>query len=430
MSGITFSGLASGLDTGSIVDQLVKVERIPISRLTERRTDAEKRISTLADLTTKLKALKTAAEAMDRPGELVPMTGKSSDESKVKLTGTPSSAGSWQVVVTSLAAAETTGSRGFATKDAGAVAAGTLSVTVGADAAIDISYDADDSLDEIAAKINSSGARATASVVHDGTSYRLLVTSKETGKANALSFADTGAELTPATDAELTVGGLPVKRSSNTVEGIVPGVTLDLQATGSSTISAARDGEGQKALVQKFVDAYNAVAQVVGRELRYSGTTKGEESLFGDSALQGLQRRMGGMISGSFAHGANTTSLRDFGVKLQGDGTLQLDAAAFSKAVDADPSKLEHLFVGQGGASAMAASVRTLATEYTATGTGTLDAKKTGLQALIKGFNSQIERIDNNATVLGDRLRLQFSRLEQTMSALQGQLSYISRIGA
>lgn len=437
MPGINFTGLASGIDTGSIVDQLVAVERIPISRLTNRKTAAEKRISTLSDLSTKLKALKTAAEALDRPGELVPLAGKSSDETKVKLNGTPSQSGSWAINVTALATAEATRSRGFATKDAGAVSDGTLSVTVGADAPIDIAYSASDSLDAIAERINSSGARVNAQVVHDGTSYRMLVTGKETGAVNAITFtdsgglgmADTGAQIMSATDAQLTVGNLPVTRPGNTVEGIVPGVTLDLKAVGSSTVTAARDGDAQKGLVQKFVDAYNAVATVISKQLTYSGTQKGEDTLFGDSALQGLQRRMGNTIASAFAHSSSTTTLRDFGVKLQNDGTITFDTAAFATAVDANPAQLEHIFVGQGGGTALAAAVTTLANDYTASGTGTLEAKKTGLQSLIKGFTTQIDKIEDGAVALGDRLRLQFSRLEQTMSGLQGQLSYISRIG-
>jgi flagellar hook-associated protein 2 len=138
---------------------------------------------------------------------------------------------------------------------------------------------------------------------------------------------------------------------------------------------------------------------------------------------------MGNTIASAFAHSSSTTTLRDFGVKLQNDGTITFDTAAFATAVDANPAQLEHLFVGQGGGTALAAAVTTLANDYTASGTGTLEAKKTGLQSLIKGFTTQIDKIEDGAVALGDRLRLQFSRLEQTMSGLQGQLSYISMIG-
>jgi flagellar hook-associated protein 2 len=436
MSGITFTGLASGIDTASIVDQLVAVERIPISRLEQRKSYAQTRISTLNDLSTKLKALKTAAQKLDLASELKPLAAKTTDENKVALTGTPSVAGSWRVQVTALATTETTKSRGFATKDAGAVSAGTLSITVGTDAAVPITYSATDSLDDIAARINGTDARVNAAVVHDGSQYRLVINGSETGAVNAVTFADdgglgmadVGAEVSAATDAALTVGGLPVTRPGNTVEGIVPGVTLDLRAVGEATITAARDGDAQKAAVQGFVDAYNAVQSVVGRELSYNGTAKSEASLFGDSALQGLQRRLGGIVASAFPNGLESTSLRDFGITLQNTGQLTLDAAKFTAAVDADPAKLEALFVGSG--AALATQMSDLATEYTQSGTGTLESKASGLRSLMTGFDKQMTRIEDNATALGDRLRLQFSRLEQLMSNMQTQLSYLTKIGA
>jgi flagellar hook-associated protein 2 len=438
MGTITFSGLATGIDTSSIIDQLVAVERLPITRLEAREKAANTRISTLSDLSTKLKALKTAAQKLDLASELSPLAVKTSASTTVGISGTPSVAGSWQVNVTSLATMGSSKSRGFASADTvGLVSNGSLRINVGGDAPIDVAYSTSDSLSAIADRINSSGARASAAVVNDGTTSRLVISGTETGTANAVSFTDTGglgmndpgAVLSTATDAVLTVGGLPVTRSSNTVEGVIPGVTLDLGNVGTAMISSSRDDAAQSAAVKGFVDAYNAVQIVVGKQLVYSGSKKGEETLFGDSALQGLQRRMGGLSGNGYKFGADTTSLRDFGITLGNDGLMTMDATKFTTAAKANPSKLTSLFAGEGGAGGVAKALTDLASEYTDTGTGTLETKKAGLQSLVKGFQTQMDRIEDNATALGDRLRIQFSKLEALVSTLNAQASYISKIG-
>ncbi|MCB1222271.1 flagellar cap protein FliD, partial [bacterium] len=57
MSTISFGGLATGIDSNTIVDKLVALEKIPATKLQSRQAAADKRIALLSDLSTKLTAL-------------------------------------------------------------------------------------------------------------------------------------------------------------------------------------------------------------------------------------------------------------------------------------------------------------------------------------------------------------------------------------
>src|SRR5262249_44987124 len=183
---------------------------------------------------------------------------------------------------------------------------GSVTLTIGTGTPATINYKSGDSLESIASSINDQVPGVNASVLATGTGYRLIVTGQDTGAANAIAFSQTGAGLgmstvIPAQDASVTVNGTTVTRPSNVLTDVVPGVTLQLNAvtpTGGAdtTINVARDPAGLQKKIQGLVDAYNAVAGAISNQLSYNGTPKGNDTLFGDSSLQGLQRSMSSII--------------------------------------------------------------------------------------------------------------------------------------
>ena len=78
----SISGLASGLDTATIISQLMQLEAIPQNRLKTQVTTHESAITKLQDLNTKIAALFTKAEALSKAAGWSPLTATSSyDES-------------------------------------------------------------------------------------------------------------------------------------------------------------------------------------------------------------------------------------------------------------------------------------------------------------------------------------------------------------
>lgn len=439
---ITFSGLASGLDTSSIIDQLVSLERAPATAMAQRRSATNQQISIVGDLVSKLKTLATKMEGFEDRTSVRAMAATSSDESRVAVVSAgDAQPGTYKMRVTSLAQAETSASRAFGTSGPGTLAAGSVGITVGADAPVTISWAATDSLADIASRINDSDARVSASVLFDGTSYRLMMTSQDTGTANALSFTNGGdplvmAEVVPPDDAVVVMNNIPITRSSNTFSDVVAGVTIELAAEHAAgepdaVINVVPDHEATRDKLQEFVDGYNTLHDALSAQLSYTGTKKGDNTLFGDTTLRGLQGKLAAIITSEYAHGPlGSTSLGRLGLQLDNTGKMTINASKFDAAVSADPSALEHLFAGNPATAGEGLSkiFQDMVDAYTRSGDGILTAKSTALSGRIKVFDQQIERIETRASALEERLVQQFSALEQAMTALQGQMAYLSNI--
>ncbi|MFO0635123.1 MAG: flagellar filament capping protein FliD [Nannocystaceae bacterium] len=436
MAAISFSGLASGLDTKSIISALVGVERVPMLRL-QSRNDAYAAQGRIIDqLSSALSALKTAADKLGSAGEFLSYKGSVSDESAAKLTTSGESIpGTYSLSVTSLARAQRSYSGPVA--DADAALSGTdqtLTLSIdGVDTAIDI--DAGSSLRDVATAINASGADATAGILFDGTQYRLQVVGRSTGADHAIGFTDSGLGLTfstvqAATNASFTVDGFPVTSESNLVDDVLPGTTLELLETTSSPIDLTikADPEGVKGKLQSFVDAYNAVSRIITAQ---SGVGKGNSTLSGDSTVrtieQGLSQLVSSPIAGLVGTGGSTMQLGDLGIQTNRDGTLTLDSTKLDKALAADFGRAATYFAGDGVHDGMSEKLADLIDGYVSSSDGLLTTRKKGINEIIATNSKKIDDLQTYLDHYEANLTQQYSALEQTMSSLQGQQSYLAQ---
>jgi len=424
---ITFGGLASGLDTGALIDALVSAERSRSASASEKRSFTNQKLAVVRDVSDALDALSDLSEDMDSSDEIRKVSVASSNEGVGVTQGDGAMPGTYDLSVVNLARAETSRSFAFADDAAGAfTGSGTLGITVGADAEITVNYDATMSLTDLAAQINSSDARVNASVLFDGSQYRLQVSAQETGTANALTFTDSlgetgltdgAAEVVAAEDAEFVINGTTVTRASNVVSDAIAGVTLELVAENTTAqVTVSDDPELIREGAQGYVDAFNEVMSQLNRQLTLTGERAPEGSLFGDGTMQRLQRQLGTVATASY--GPDSMRLSDFGIEIGRTGELELDQTKFDGAVAADPEAFVALLEGAGGLSeAMVDLVDT----YTDSIDGALSAKEDALQDRIETYDDQIERIDDGALRLQERLTLEFAALEQLMSELNAQ---------
>ena len=156
----------------------------------------------------------------------------------------------------------------------------------------EIEVTATDTLNSIASKINSTadvGVNAAIVKIADG-EYRMTLTSKQTGAANAiqvtdddgilanLGFLDDSGEfanlIQEAADATIKVNGLTVNRASNTIDDVIPGVKLTLKKAGSTNISVERDLDKIITAVKEFVDQYNSTMSFINESMAYNKETK------------------------------------------------------------------------------------------------------------------------------------------------------------
>jgi len=427
---ISFGGLASGLDTTSMVKSLVALERSATDALVTRQSNLNTQKSIVSSLASAVSGLATAVRALDVASEGKPLTATSSDSRVAVAVSSGAKLGAHDLRVQTLAAAQVVQTTTFSSRTTqGIPGDGSVDITVGGTTK-SVAWTSSDTLETVMGKINEADAGVTASIVDTtGTgTFSLIVVAKTTGTAAAPTFVDSGtgslglanpANLKiPAVDAQFTLDGISFTRATNSITDAIDGTTLTLNAVHGATdptthTTAAID---QKALTEKVkavMTAYNSINAALHIQLDYNGSPKGANTLFGDSALRGLQQQLGSVMSAGY--GSDTIAA--IGLSRDRTGTMTLDESKLAAAVAADPDAVSKLFVDNGFATA----VTKLADSYTAVGTGILSAKTQSLTDRFTALQPQIDRINRRADDLQTRLEKQFSALEAAISALQAQ---------
>jgi flagellar hook-associated protein 2 len=424
-------GLASGLDTNSIIDQLVKLESAPLDNLRTRQTGIKTQISALADIASSLSALAAAASDLASNGVLGAKAVSSNDAFDAA-PGTDALPGRYSVEVDQLARASKWRSLPFA---AGAThPAGVLQLTVQGKTYDPITVTAGTSLADVAAAIRAQGAPLSAVVLNDGTNSYLSLTARDTGLpvggGAALSIDFTpdvppapGApkaytETQEAKNAIVQVDGLSFSRPSNTIADAIPGTTLTLKDEGgpAEDLVVATDTDATQARLQKFVDAYNGAMKLLQRQLHPSQDTDRSTTLTGDSAVRSLQAKLQAILTTRV--GTSTVrALADLGVKTARDGSLSIDAATLQASVSRDPAAVNALF--STAKTGIGAAVQSLVDLETRAGDGVLTSRQSGLGDTVKQLDDQADAMQRRLDAFRENLVAQFTAMESTVSGLK-----------
>lgn len=427
---ISFTGLASGIDSASLVSQLVGIEKQPAQLLATQQSDLASKKSIVDNIASKIGALGDLATGMSLDSEVQFRTGSASDNHvSIAVSGAATPA-THAVRVEQLARAQVVSSKTFTTDKAGVLGDGSVQLN----GSTTVSWTASDSLEAIAGKINDAHAGVAASVLYDGSTYRIVATSTKTGTANATAFVDSGDGLAlsdsanikiPAKNAIVDIDGVPVSRPTNVIDDALSGVTITANSAQAATdpdtdVTVAVDRDAIKGKLNDFVKGYNAIASALHAQIDYTGTKKGTNTLFGDSTMRQLQGALVNIALTKFG----TTSLSDVGLTIDKTGQMSLDSTKLTTAIDNDSNLLSTLFVGGG----FSASIKSFVNGYTEAGDGILTMQSNGYTSQSKGLQTQIDEINARGDALDKRLTDQFSALEETMSRLQSQTSYISKL--
>lgn len=464
--GIGVGGLMSGLDTNSIITQMMQLERRPILLLQQKEAGIQSRISALGALKSGLVGLQASTTVLKSTSGYGTMQATSGNSTVLAATASSSSvAGKYQVEVASLAKAQQVRSSAFAGSDT-VVGTGTLSITVGSGTPVNITIDdSNKTLAGIAGAINAADAGVTAGVIYDGSNYYLTLASKATGAANTISLSIDDDDLvdndaaglsklytTPASqtltqtqaaaNAALSVNGIAVERSGNTISDLIEGVTINLKQADAGNpfeLVVARDNSTVTANVKDFVKQYNALTDALKSLAGYNSATKQGGILQGDS----LTRQMRGQVS-AFLHrqfgdsGQDIRRLSDLGLSVDKDGKLSLNEATLSSALADKREAVEAFFASTDTDSeGFAVQLDTMLDGYLKSGTGLLAAKEKGLKSSVDLIGDQVERIELRISKREEVLRKQFESLESLMaqftstsSSLDQQLQSLANLNA
>jgi flagellar hook-associated protein 2 len=448
MAGISLGGLSSGLDTQSVIDQLMAIDRAPETRLRLKESALEARQQTLSDVATRLRNLLTAAKDLGSVSTWADtQTLDVSDSSKLVATRRSGAApGGHDVTVTTLARSE---QRSFAfTKEAG-------TLNLGPDTHISVS--ASDDGAAVADKINAASGSPFYAVyvkdpLDDPTKDRLVLTRKDTGKYDPAALSVDGLGWTSAAtvkegvNASFSVdGGTPQESLSNVVTSAIPGLQLTLKATGTSSVTVSPPGPDNSAVkgkVQAFVDQYNSTVDFIRSELAEkrvpnatSDTDARKGSLFADTQLTGLLAQLRGIVSDKTGVGGAIKSFGDIGVSTgtatggaaSADalaGKLQLDATKFADALQDNRIDLKSFLTDT--TNGISAKLTTLLDPVAKASSGLMDvrAKQAGDEA--GSIEDQIALMETRLSEKADRLKAQFTAMEQALAQSQSQQSWLA----
>ena len=429
----SISGLASGMDTATIIDQLMQLEAAPQNRLKSRVSSEKLVLSSLQALNKTTATLATKAEALAKDTAWTPLTSSSSAAGVGVSTTSSASPRNLTVTVTSVAKTHQLGYADAAGLSDAVTGASTLVKLDRFDGSPVEIETGDGTLQGLVAAINDpandTGLSATVVKVADG-QYRLLVESKATGTAADFDLTAQdgspllgGATVRAGSDASIDLGaGIVASSSTNTFAEVVPGVTITLGAQATvgtvSSVSVSRDVAGMTAKVKDLVDSLNAVVAEIG--VKTAGGTAGSAGpLAGDGGARQLRSQLLDAIRTD-----GGVSLASYGIQVNRSGRLDFDEAAFKAAYAADPTGTAEMFTT--AADGFAARVAEVAKGASDSTDGTLSAAITGRQSGIDRMEDSIDEWDRRLTLRRTALERQFVALETALSQMSSQSNWLA----
>lgn len=392
MATIQSLGIGSGLLTSELLENLVQAERAPA----ERRLDSQKalvdaKLSAFGEVSSAISKLNSSVKALNSVSAFNASTATSSNQNALSATATSIAGnGTYSVNIQKLAQQHTIATQSYSSINE-AIGTGVLTFRFGTTdidefnvyQGFEINADKpsrnvtissnNNTLAGMRDAINDADIGVQATIVDDGTGFRLLLTSDEAGADNSIQLTGSGTsgmaafnfnavsqtaiQTQAAQNAEFTVNGLAVTREDNLVVGVIPGVTLNLKETtnGPISLSISKDPAALLEKVQGFVDSYNQL-KTLGDTLTAFNADAGASGqgslLTGDAALRRIMSEINTTIR-SFNTTLDVRSLAEVGISTDqfSDYQLKLDSAKFRTAFTANPSAVTSLFAANGVSS-------------------------------------------------------------------------------
>ncbi len=239
------------------------------------------------------------------------------------------------------------------------------------------------------------------------------------GQVYAVGTDETSSSLT----ASFTLDGVQMYRSTNSIADAMPGLTIGLARAGdpASAFSVQPNTGDAEKKVKDFVAKYNDVMTFLNNKTGINAETKTRSALSGDAAITGLRSRLRTQSARPVdGQPEGFRSLQDLGITINRDGTLELkEAQKLTDAAAKDPSALASLF---GGDEGVASRLLGQVDSYLGTG-GLIKRRQTQMDDQMKQLDLKINDWDVRLDRREAQLRVQYGRLEETLTRLQSQQS-------
>jgi len=458
---VTSTGLGSGLDINSIVQQLVSADGTPQQTLLTNQTNQiNTQISAYGQLQAGVSAVEASLAALSTPQQFQSTQATVADNTIASAT-TDSSAtsGTYSLLVQQLAAGSQLQSSAFASS-ATVVGTGTLAVSVGSTTFNVTISSSNDTLAGVASAITSagSGAGVSASLVTANDGVRLVINSATTGASNSVTVAETDSgtalaaltysptsssatqltQLQGAQDAIVQLNGNAYNSASNVVTGLVTGVTLNLTAKSAAatptTLTVAADPAAAQTAIQTFISSYNSLQSTIATLSSYDPSSGTAGPLLGDPLLNNLVNQINEAIdaTATVPAGSPFNSLAQIGITANTDGTLSSNSTMLNNAFTNNFSAVAQLFSGTGG---IATQLNNALTQFTQPD-GVFATENTSLKQSLTNIGQETTALNQHlsnetATLLAEYNSMDalVAQLKQTGTQTEAQLNSIYYAG-
>ncbi len=418
MSSVTFTGLASGIDTASLVESIMEIERTPVTLLEDKQEYLEAQKETYTEFDSLLSTLNLAVMGLNNENDLTSFQVTNSGSENFSITTTSvTEAGTYSVEVVSLAQRQKDiNNEGFA--DTGTTKL-TGELQIGEET---ISYE-DVTLSELAEMIGSGDYGVSASIINDGTEngYRLVITADTAG--DTIDIIGTG-DLTIDTvtnghaingsKAHAIIDGINYYSSSNTLTSAIHGTSItlmDISDSGSDRVSIVADSENVMIeQIDEIVSAYNEIYQFV------EGIYDSDPTLA--NTMRSVVRNLKGYLTNS--------ALLNLGVSSDWEtGYLSFDSSVLSEVYEEDPDAVVYSLLGDDDYEGIFVQFDDYVAELVNGSSGFLATKSSTIDSKIDRLNDSIESMEMRLEKRQATLEASFTAMESLISSLNSQAEYL-----
>jgi flagellar hook-associated protein 2 len=473
----------SNLDVNSLVNALVQAKIAgPLAAVKSQASSDSTEIGALASLSASMSGLQSALGPFLNGKALSAFSATLSGDGITAKAGDGASTGSYSINTTQVAQAESITSNAFSSADANAMGSGTLNISLGSGSSaksFQVDVDAsNDSLQDIADAINSAsdnpGVKAT--VIDGANGESITLQSTSTGSANTINvdvsgaasgsaLSDLAVTTAPSTDSSkngqseitsgnsewnisqegqdaiLSINGVAVTSSTNTISNAIPGVTLTLdpnnpKTVGTQTLTIAADDSSVEGDLSAFVSAYNAVVDQLNSLAapNVAGSPGTGGVLLGDEMLNQIGAALGGIVGGDVSSGGLKGTLASLGITFEKDtggqpfAELQIDADSNGPTLDDvvanNPSIISSLFNDTNG---IAKQLDSVLTSYTSD-SGIIANRSNSLTDDIKSLGKQQDDLADYSAQLTSQYNDQFTALNTILAQAQSNQNFLTSL--
>ncbi len=429
-----------GFDSQKIIEDLMKVEAIPVESAKKRREllgtekqEVEKLQTFLNDLDSSLNSLKTKTDFYKLQVE------SSHPDIIDGVVANSAMLGTYEFEVRGLARTEKELAYGFPDKDQTPVGFGFMTVKRDDREDLEVVVKPNSTLQDVANQINDSEAGVRAMIIntkYKPDSYRLLVISEDSGEeAKIVLDEDTTflefKEQVSGRNLDVLFEDVPVTDSDNILEELVDGVTFNVKRSEPGTrvqVNVTHNLEATVESIAGFVEKYNQLAKFIHEQFVVNGETKRAGILAADSSIKTIMRQLQSSVVGPASSRGKFSTLAEVGITTNPKtGELNLDKAKVESALAEDYEGVANLFVRTNAGDGVAQRLADKLKAFRDPVDGVIKTRMRGLERILKNQDQDIERKERMLEQKEETLRQRFTALQGQLAASQSQGQFLAQ---